>query len=112
MSVATWWTQKDKKPKIRKVGTDKNTRLSDLNLLYDRTRKEFINLEVRKFTDKVVIRENSMFNQDPKELVFITLNPNRRKSVSKKGVFVVARYPHVPTREEMRNDFARVLNKY
>ncbi|MPW45797.1 hypothetical protein [Acinetobacter guerrae] len=112
LSLVTWWTQRKGKPKVRRMGTDKNSRLSDLNLLYDRAKKEFISLEVRKFTDKVVISEKSLFNKNPKDLVFITLNPNRGKSVSKKGLFVVARYPHVPTREEMQKDFARVLNKY
>lgn len=106
------WTQKKPKSKIRKVRKDKNSRISDLNLLYDRAGKEFLSLEVKKFENEVVICEKSIFNKDPKNLVFITLNPSLRKSVSKRGDFVVARYPYVPSSEEMRQDFARVLNKY
>lgn len=106
------WTQRETKSRIRKVGRDKNSRISDLNLLYDRAKKEFLNLNVGKQIDRVIISENAGVSREAKELVFITLNPSLRKSVSKRGEFVVARYPYVPSREEMRQDFARVLNKY
>ena len=106
------WTQKEPKSKHRKLDIDKNSQISDLNLLFDRARKEFLNLNVRKQIDRIIIGENSGVRRESRELVFITLKPNRKKYISKRGDFLVARYPYVPIGKEMRQDFARVLNKY
>lgn len=112
--IAISWTQKDQKPKPRWVNDthDKNKQISDLNLLFDRATKEFLNLNVRKHVDRIIISENVGIRRESRELVFISLKPNRKKYISKQGDFLVARYPYVPTGKEMRKDFARITNKY
>lgn len=109
LTLVTWWTQKPKKLKVLK---DKNAKISDLNLLYDRTQKSFSEYTVLKRHDKVIICEIAKLRGEPKELVFIRLVSERKLvRLSSNGKHLIARYPHVPTKEEMRKDFAQVLNQ-
>ena len=104
--------RKPDKPKLKLI-SDKNGRASELNLLFDRAKKEFLGYEVIKKEGKVVIRELTKLRGTPKELVFIRIT-NEAKSVrvSTDGKQLIARYPDVPSKEEMRNDFLKFLNKF
>ena len=109
LSLITWWTQKPRKQKVFK---DKNSKISDLNLLYDRTKKGFSEFTVLKRHDKVMICEIAKLRGEPRELVYIRLVTGRKSvRMSSDGKYLIARYPHVPTKEEMRKDFAPMLNK-
>lgn len=99
-----------KKEKI--LSYNHNQRVSNLNLTFDRCKKEFLNLNVEKINDQITISEYPKLKSKARTLVFITLNPQKAKSISTSGDFVVARYPYPPSKEDMRKDFARVINQY
>lgn len=104
--------RKPEKPKLKLI-SDKNERASELNLLFDRAKKEFLGYEVIKKEGKVVIRELTKLRGTPKELVFIRItNEGKSVRVSTDGKQLIARYPDVPSKEEMRNDFLNFLNKF
>jgi FtsZ-interacting cell division protein ZipA len=110
LSLVTWWTQKPEEPKFKR---DKNVKISDLNLLFDRARSEFSEYTVFKRHDKVLICEISKLRGEPRELVFIRLvSESKSVRISSDGKHLIARYPHVPTKQEMRKDFAQMLNKH
>ncbi|QIO05626.1 hypothetical protein [Acinetobacter shaoyimingii] len=67
---------------------------------------------MKKYNNQIVIREHARFNATPKDLVYVTLDSTKPKSLSKSGAFIVAWYPAPPTKQEMRSDFASVLNQY
>lgn len=77
---------------------NKNQKISDLNLTFDRCKKEFLSLDVNKINDQIIINEYPKLKSQARTLVFITLNPQKAKSISRSGDFVVARYPHPPSK--------------
>lgn len=100
------------KKKEKRLSYNHNQRVSNLNLIFDRCKKEFLNLNVEKINDQITISEYPKLKSKAITLVFITLNPQKAKSISRSGDFVVARYPYPPSKEDMRKDLARVINQY
>ena len=98
--------------RVRPSKEERNEQVSNLNLTWDRARKEFLELSVLKRHDKVLICEISKLRGEPEERVFIRINNRKPKSVRSNGQYLVATYPKAPTKEEMRKDFSSVLKRY
>ena len=76
--------------------------------------KELVNKTFPKHTiiekfGTVMICEINHRNE-PDELVFIRINPNRKKNINKNGRRLNAEYPAIPTTKELKNDFKHHLN--
>lgn len=90
---------------------DKNSKISDLNLLFDRAKKEFAEFNVLKRNDRIVILEREKLGQKAQELVFIRIASEQKIiRLGSDGKTLIARYPYVPSKEEMRQDFSQSLN--
>lgn len=101
-----------KQPVKSRKSKNKNVRISNLNLTFDRAKKEFLELNVSKRHDRIVICEIEKLGGKSKELIFIRLvSEPKTVRLSTDGRYLIARYPYVPTKEEMRNDFSIMLNK-
>lgn len=92
---------------------DKNSKISDLNLLFDRAKKEFTEFNVLKRNDRIIILEREKLGQIAQELVFIRIVSEQKIiRLGSDGKILIARYPYVPSKEEMRQDFSQSLNQY
>ncbi|MHA3103708.1 hypothetical protein [Acinetobacter sp. ANC 3791] len=90
---------------------DKNSKISDLNLLFDRAKKEFTEFNVLKRNDRIIILEREKLGQIAQELVFIRIVSEQKIiRLGSDGKTLIARYPYVPSKEEMRQDFSQSLN--
>lgn len=85
---------------------------SAIKKLFKISSSEFSDFHVLLKNEKVLICEKDGARSEPRELVFISLNPLAQKSIKQSGAYIVAVYRSVPTGAEMRRDFAPILNKY
>lgn len=103
-----WWTQtKPNNSKKRFVYREKeyrNKKISDLNLTFDRAKKEFTGYLVINKLDKILVYEQGA-RFESKEVMIIRLDHKLPKSLILKENILQARYPYPPSKEEMRNDF-------
>lgn len=62
---------------------------------------------IEKFGTVMICEINH--RNEPDELVFIRINPNKKKNINKTGRRLNAEYPAVPTARELKIDFEKHL---
>ena len=63
---------------------------------------------IEKFGTVMICEINH--RNEPDELVFIRIKPNRKKKINRNGRRLDAEYPAIPTIKELKNDFSNHLN--
>ena len=63
---------------------------------------------IEKFGTVMICEINH--RNEPDELVFIRIKPNRKKKINRNGRRLDAEYPAIPTIKELKNDFSHHLN--
>ena len=63
---------------------------------------------IEKFGTVMICEINH--RNEPDELIFIRINPNRKKNINRNGRRLNAEYPAIPTTKELKNDFNSHLN--
>ncbi|WP_336931619.1 hypothetical protein [Acinetobacter bereziniae] len=62
---------------------------------------------IEKFGTVMICEIN--YRNEPDELVFIRINPSKKKNINKTGRRLNAEYPAVPTARELKIDFQKHL---
>jgi len=85
----------------------KNKKSNERNLktLVKKTFPKHIIIE--KFGTVMICEINH--RNEPDELVFIRINPNRKKNINQNGRRLNAEYPAIPTARELKTDFSKHL---
>ena len=83
----------------------KKTKPNNLKDLVKKTFPKHIIIE--KFGTVMICEINH--RNEPDELVFIRINPSRKKKINKTGRRLNAEYPAVPTARELKIDFGNHL---
>ena len=83
----------------------KKTKPNNLKDLVKKTFPKHIIIE--KFGTVMICEINH--RNEPDELVFIRINPSRKKKINKTGRRLNAEYPAVPTARELKIDFEKHL---
>ena len=83
----------------------KKTKPNNLKDLVKKTFPKHISIE--KFGTVMICEINH--RNEPDELVFIRINPSRKKKINKTGRRLNAEYPAVPTARELKIDFEKHL---
>lgn len=117
LAIFFWFLNRDKnigkktgnKHKFKNL-EEKNAFISDINKLWDLVRKEFSEMHVLNRQDKVLICEIAKLRGEPRERVIIRIDKSNEKKLVMRDEYMVASYPYVPSKQEMRKDFAPVLN--
>lgn len=63
---------------------------------------------IEKFGTVMICEINH--RNEPDELIFIRINPNRKKNINRNGRRLNAEYPAILTIKELKNDFNSHLN--
>jgi len=82
---------------------------SDKQNLKELVKKSFPKHTIIEKFGTVMICEINHRNE-PDELVFIRINPNRKKNINRNGRRLNSEYPAIPTTKELKNDFNSHLN--
>lgn len=88
---------------VKKTKKEKNISLEEL------VRKTFPKYKIMEKHGTIMICEITHRNE-PDELVFIRINPNKGKNIKKSGRMLIVDYPKNPSVKEMKTDLGRHLN--
>lgn len=83
---------------------NKNTAISTFNLLYDHCKKEFLEYNIQKNNQKILIKSKLLNDHKESIIAEISLNKDKPKYKARHNGIILIRYPNVPTRQQLRED--------
>lgn len=86
----------------------KNTKKESELSLKKLVQKTFPKYKIIEKNQMIMICEITHRNE-PDELVFIRISPNKNKKIKKSGRMFICDYPKTPTASEMKKDFGKYL---
>lgn len=96
---------------IVKSKTQKDSKLKESNInlsLKETVKNTFPKYKIIEKNQTIMICEITHRNE-PDELVFIRITPNKVKKIRKSGRMIICDYPKIPSSSEMKKDFGKYI---